>query len=164
MDYGARTNNSLIDFNYQRYVGWDENNECFKSFFSSETVSLISRKVTHLTKGVDVKNRSIVVPDVRITEVMDGVYQGYRPTTGDIYSRYIIPNHEQGNMVQSMIDQTIEIIVSTIRNTLGMEQNNQRLSAWVQVYGDFNTNGLRQYAPIKVLGKRPAQMQFNMNY
>jgi hypothetical protein len=165
MDYGYRLNNGqTCDLNYMRYVGWSENNDCIKSFFSPQTIALISKKVTELTRGVDKFNRSIIVPDERICEVMSSVYWAYRPATGDIYSRYIIPTREQDNAVQSLIDQTIEIITSNIRNQLGMEQNNEMLSAWIQVYGDFNAGGLRQHSQIKVLGKRPATMQFNMNY
>lgn len=158
-------NDQSCDYNTIRYVGWNNSNRyCLKKFFSKETVDLISRKVTQLTMGVDPQNRPIVVPPVRICEVMDGVYQGYRPPVGDIYSRYIIENNEQNNMVQSLIDQTIEIIVSNIRNSLGIEQANEQLSAWVQLYGDFNTQGLRQHAPIKVLEKRPNPMEFHMRY
>lgn len=158
-------NGESCDFNYVRYAGWSESNRaCLKSFFSKPTVDLISRKITQLTLGVDPQNRPIVVPNIRICEVMDSVYQGFRPTTGDIFTRYIIQNDEQQNMVQTLIDQTIEIIVSNIRNTLGIQQANQELSAWVQVYGDFNTQGIRAHAPIKIAGKRPSPFQFHMNY
>lgn len=158
-------NGETCDYNTKRYIGWKNSvRECTRVYFSKETVDLISRKVTELTMGVDPHNRKIVVPPVRICEVMDGIYQGYRPPVGDIYSRYIVPNNEQENMVQSMIDQTIEVIVSNIRNSLGIEQANEKLSAWVQVYGDFNTNGLRQHSPIKTLHKRPNPMEFHMNY
>jgi hypothetical protein len=156
--------NETRDLNYTRYVGWRELNDCIKKYFSQQTVDLISKKVTELTRGVDKLNRPIKVPDYLIQNVMDGVYQGFRPSTGDIYSRYIVSNGEQQNMVQSMIDQTIEIITSNIRNQLGMDENNEKLSVWVQVYGDFNTAGLRQHAPIKTLNRRPATMQFHMNY
>lgn len=164
MEHGLKICGETIDMNYQRYVGWSENNLCVRKFYSPQTVKLISKKVTELTKGVDPKNRSIVVPDERIIEVMDGVYQGYTPPTGDIYTRYVVPNNEQHNMVQSLIDQTIEIITSNIRNTIGIEEYNKTLSTWVQVYGDFNTHGLRSHDIIKTQEKRPTPMQFNMNY
>jgi hypothetical protein len=161
MDCNALEN---CDFNYLRHVGWSEDNECIKKFYSKPTIKLISKKVSELTKGVDPLNRTIVVPDYRICEVMDGVRQGYRPTVGDIFTRYIIPNNEQADVLQSLIDQTIEIIVSNIKNSLGMEQENSKLSAWVQVYGDFNPHNLRQHSIIKTRERRPATMQFHMNY
>jgi hypothetical protein len=157
-------NSDIHDYNYIRYCGWGEDNKCIIKLFSPETVRMISKKVTELTIGVDYKNRKIIVPDERIYEVLDGTFRAYRPPTGDIYSRYIIPNDNQANMVQSIIDQTIEVITSNIRNQLGMEEQNQKLSAWVQLYGDFSEHQLRQHAPIKILEKRPATMQFNMNY
>lgn len=164
MEHGQKICGEMINLNYTKHVGWSGDNPCTNQYFSPETVTLISNKVTELTKGVDHKNRPIIVPNERIIEVMNGVYQSFRPSVGDIHSRYIVPDNEQGNMVQSMIDRTIEIIVSNIRNSLGMEQYNQTLSAWVQVYGDFNTSGLRAHDIIKVQEKRPDPFQFNMNY
>ena len=167
MDYKILTiENPVIDFNTYRHVGWksDDLNSCITGFYSIETVNLISKKITELTKGVDKQNRSIIVPNQRIAEVMDGVYRNFRPPTSDIFSRYNIENNEQTNIVQSLIDQTIEIITSNIKNQLGMEQNNQTLSAWVQVYGNFNPHNLTQHAPIKIKEKRIPSMQFNMNY
>lgn len=157
-------NGDPSDFNYLRYVGWSEDNWCIRKFFSPATVRLISRKVSQLTKGVDQHNRTIVVPDIRIAEVMDGVYQRFTPPTGDIFTRYIIPNSEQANMVQSLIDQTIEVIVSNIRGQLGIEEANRKLTVWTTVLGDFNEHGLRAHPVLKTLEKSPARMQFNMNY
>lgn len=165
MEKGYRTeNNTLMDYNYLRNVGWSNDNACLREFFSPETVKLISKKITELTLGVDPHNRPIVVPESTIVDVMNGIYRGFRPAVGDIYSRYIVPNNEQPNMIQSMIDQTIEVIVSDIKNNLGMEQYNESLTAWVQLYGDFNLHGLRQHPPIKVLNKRPNTMEFHMRY
>lgn len=152
------------DYNYVRYVGWGEDNACIRKLYSLNTIRMISKKVSELTKGVDPKNRTILVPDERIYETLDGIYTRFRPTIGDIYSRYIVPNNESENYVQKIIDQTIETIVSTIKNELGMQEYNKTLSVWVQMYGDFNTHGLRQHSIIKVQEKRPSTMQFNMNY
>jgi hypothetical protein len=163
MEYKVE-NEQMCDFNYLRYVGWEQNNACFKKYFSEQTINIISRKVTELTMGVDPYNRKIIVPRERICEVMDGVYKNFRPSTADIYSRYNIPNDDQVDLVQSMIDQTIEIITDFIRNEIGIEENNKKLSAWIQLYGDFNIGGLRQTPIIKIREKRPAVMQFNMNY
>lgn len=154
-----------MEYNSYRYVGWDGNTDlCRAKFFSKEIVNLISRKVTELTEGVDKKNRLILVPDDTIKQVMDGVYQSFTPTVGDIHSRYIISDNEQTDTLTTMIDQTIEIIVSNVRNTIGIEQHNESLSTWVQVYGDFNKHGLRAHPTIYTREKRPDTMQFNMNY
>jgi hypothetical protein len=155
---------SECDFNYLRHVGYSEHPTGFYKFFSKDTVALISKKITQLTKGVDKLNRDIIVPDQRICEVMDGVYQQFRPSTGDIYTRYVIDSEEQNSMTQNLIDQTIEVIFSNIVNQLGIEEANSKLSAWVQVYGDFNVEGLRAHSEIKIREKRPISMEFHMRY
>lgn len=155
---------SNCDFNYVRHVGYSEHPTGFFKFFSPETVRTISKKITQLTKGVDKLNRDIIVPDQRICEVMDGVYQQFRPSTGDIYTRYVIESEEQNNMTQNLIDQTIEVIFSNIVNQLGIEEANSKLSAWVQVLGDFNPEGLRYHPELKIREKRPISMEFHMRY
>lgn len=164
MEHGKQLDGEPLDFGYIRHSGYQDTSTCLQEYYSKETICLISRKVTQLTRGVNSEGRPIVVPDENIIDVMNGVHEGYRPETGDIYSRYIVENNNRTSMVQSMIDQTIEIITSDIRNNLGMEEHNRKLSAWVQLYGDFNTDGLRQHAPIKVREKRPSPMQFHMRY
>ena len=156
--------NPSYDLNYTRHVGWNLTDESARKFFSKETVNLISKKITQLTLGVDSLNRPIVVPKERITEVMDGVYSNWRPQVGDIYSRHIVPNERQKDFVESLINQTIEIITDTITNEFGMIEANSKLSAWVQLYGDFNPHNLNQTPQIKIKHKRPSSMQFNMNY
>ena len=96
---------------------------------------------------------------------MSTVYNNYRHPTGDIHSRYIIASKDGPyNYIQEMINQTIEIIVSTLRNEFGTIYNNESLSIWNTVLGDFNSQKLRQHAPIKVLNKRSDRMQFFQNY
>jgi hypothetical protein len=164
MEYATRLNGVICDNNYLRHVGWKENNPCIQKYYSQETVDIISYKVTELLQGVDPQNRPIQVPDDKICHVMSQIYSSFRPPTGDIYGRYNIPNDQTGSYIQSMIDQTIEVIVSNVRNTLGMEEHNKNLTIWTTVLGDFNRFGLGSHAPIKVQNKHPQFMAFNMNY
>tara|TARA_B100001094_G_scaffold327120_1_gene384601 strand:+ start:840 stop:1334 length:495 start_codon:yes stop_codon:yes gene_type:complete len=164
MENASYIGSDIIDQNYLKYTGWSESNLCVQQYFSKDTVRTISRKVSELTMGVDPENRTIVVPDNRIIEVMNSVWSGYRPPTGDIYSRYIVPSGDEMSDNQRMIDQCIEIIVSFARNTIGIEENNKKLTAWTTVYGDFNEHQLRQHPPIKIRNKRPNPLEFNMNY
>lgn len=169
MEYGISIddNNKSRDSSYIRHVGYSENNKGIKQYFSKNTVCTISRKVTELLQGVNPDNRPIVVPDHIITNVMDSVYSTFRPETGGIYARYNIPNSAQASSesyVQQMIDQTIEIIVTDVRNNLETESNNSKLSIWTTVLGDFNSHGLQSHPQIKLRNKRPNPMQFNMNY
>lgn len=165
MEYGTKICGTICDSNYVKYVGYEQSNTCVKKYFSKSNVNTISRKITELLQGVDPENRPIVVPDTTICSVMSDVYDSYRPPTGDIHSRYIVPSGTSSeSYVQNMIDQTIEIITSDVKNNLEMEEHNRKLTIWTTVYGDFNDHGLRQHPPIKLRNKRPAPMQFNMNY
>jgi hypothetical protein len=166
MEHGKQIGcfDTMIDQNYSRYVGWEETNDQIKYYYSQETVKLISKKVSEILEGVDSQNRKIVVPDQTIINVMNGIELSYRPETGDIFGRYNVPKSSPTNYLQDMIDQTIELITSDVRNNIETDQNNKKLTVWTTVYGDFNNHGLRQHAPIKVRNKRPNPLQFNMNY
>jgi hypothetical protein len=165
MEYGTKICGPLCDDNYIKHVGYKQSNVCIQKYFDISTVSTISNKVTELLQGVDPENRPIVVPDSTICSVMSEIYDSYRPPTGDIFSRYNIPSGiGSESYVQNMIDQVIEVITSDVRNNLGMEECNKKLTIWTTVLGDFNNDGLRSHPPIKVRNKRPAPMQFNMNY
>jgi hypothetical protein len=83
---------------------------------------------------------------------------------GDIFSRYQVVEESGRDDYRDMIARTIEISVSQIRTQLEMEENNNKLSIWNTVLGDFNENGLRSHAPIKTRKRKPDSMLFNMNY
>ena len=140
MEHGSKINSGdlMLDQNYTRYIGWEEVGDSIKDFYSSNTVKTISNKVSELLRGVDHLNRKIVVPDQTVINVMNGIETTYRPETGDIFGRYNVPKSGPTNHVQVMIDQTIELITSDVRNNLEMEENNKKLTAWTTVYGDFN--------------------------
>lgn len=140
----------ICDDNFMRYVGFQENNDCIKYYFSNDTVKTISCKLTELLQGVDPHGRNIVVPDNTICSVMSQIYQSFRPQTGDIYGRYNIPSYQPENYVQNMIDQVIEVIVSDVRNNLGMDEINSKLNIFNTILGDFNVNGLRSHPVIKI--------------
>lgn len=158
-------NNPNYFFMQDRYALFREDNCDYQKYFSYDTLRQISCKVTELTMGLGDNNRPIVVPDQNIANVMDAVYQSYRPMTSDIYSRYNIPTGQNTpSYVQQMVDQVIEIIYSDIRNNLEMERNNKKLSVWTTVLGDFNNHGLRAHPMIKTKVRRPNPMEFHMNY
>ena len=167
MEYGSKIGTTcydyMIDQNYNKFSGWQEIGVSSK-FFIPENVKLISEKVSELTMGVDEKNRKIKVPNDLIINVMNSVFTAYRPPVGDINTRYNVPKNSPTDYTQDLIDQTIELIVNDIRVNLGMQQNNAKLTAWTTVYGDFNEQGLRSHPPIKIRNRKPASMQFNMNY
>lgn len=162
-------NDTQKNLNYTRFVGYDQSVNaifpCTRDFFSQDNINLISTKVTELTIGVHPENKQIVVPEEWILDVMNSVYENYTGgEVGAIYSRLIIPNVQPENGLNTWTNETINLLVSHIRDTYGMIECNQKLTAWTTVYGDFNENGLRSHAPIKIRRKRPQPAQFNMNY
>jgi hypothetical protein len=96
--------------------------------------------------------------------VLSTVYDDFTPETGGIYSRYTIGSESVYDYYNHMANMAIEIIVQNVRDQLGMEENNKKLTVWTTVLGDFNSHGLRSHGQIKTLHKRPDPMQFNMNY
>ena len=166
MEYGELICDNITKSDlYTKYVGYKDNNPCIEKYYSNENVRKISKKVTELLMGVHPENRPIIVPDSTIYNVLDSIYQNYRPPTGDIYGRYNIPSGTTTeSYVQDMIDQVIEIIYSDVKNNLEVEYNNSKLSKWVTVLGDFNDNMLRSHPILKIKKRRPNPMEFNMNY
>jgi hypothetical protein len=161
-------NNTILDTSYQKYVGWGEtiaNREDYESMWTPNRLSIIQNKITQLLDGIDPQGRPIIVPLETIGSVLSEVFRSNRPQVGSIYSRYIQMEPESNrNDIRDIIDRTINIIVSQVKNELLMTQNNQRLTIWSTLYGDFNKEGLRQHGPIKIRKKHPQLMMFNMNY
>lgn len=147
---------------YVKHVGYQNTNDGISAYFSPSTARFISSKVTSLLKPY--YPNGIIIPCERIVELMNDVYEAYRPSTGDIFTRYSIPSDENPNYIDEMINQVITIATDNVKNNLLTEQRNSQLTVWSSLYGDFNQQGLRQHAPIKTREKRPQPMQFHMNY
>jgi hypothetical protein len=167
MEYGKEITNEKFQLNnnYNKFVGYEQNPD-LNNFFSNDTVTFISKKVTQLLEGVHPENKHIVVPDKNIVAVMNQVYSNFRPPVGDIYSRlHITSQNKVQDYTPEMIDQVIETITSYVRNTMQMEENNSKLTIWTTVYGDFNAHGLKRTPLTKcVRQKRPSPFQFHMKY
>ena len=147
---------------YLQHVGYTNTNAGIATFFSRSTAEFISKKVTELL--TEFYPQGIIVPLERIIDIMNSIYEAYRPSTGDIYSRYTIPSNENANCIDEMINQVIEVIVTQVKDNMAMDQRNSQLTAWTQVLGTFNEEGLRSHAPIKIRHRRPTPMLMNMNY
>lgn len=142
------------------HVGYqpDENT---KGYFSQETVVFIQSKVRELLTSF--YPPGIIVPHDKILNVMNNVYKNFRPSTGDIFTRYSIPSRENPNYIDTMINQVIQIITNDIQTNLITEQSNSMLNIRSSILGDFNPWGLRQYSTIKTREKKP-NFLINMNY
>jgi hypothetical protein len=130
-----------------------------KELFSKQNINKVSSKITQLLQGIDSKNRKIIIPDKTIGSIMSTVYNNFNPVRSDMYSTY-----QTNSDLTQVNDQVINIITSDIKNNIGMEECNSKLSIWTTVLGDFNQHGLRQHSSIKIREKRPNPMLFNMNY
>jgi hypothetical protein len=156
------------DTNFYSHVGWEQTSDdsvALNYLFSNSTLDLISNEVSDALRGVDPEGRRIIVPNDKIANVLSSVYQnGTRTDIGSIYSTFTIPDLQSRNDIRNIINQTINIVVSAIKNEIEITENNKKLSVWNTVLGDFNTQGLRQYAPIKLRTKHPQYMAFEMHY
>lgn len=160
--------NTSSNGNFMANVGWEETSagNCeLNSLYSEPMLDSISKAITKLLEGADPQNRPIIVSNENIASVMSNVYRfGTRTNIGDIYSRFIIPQEQSRNDMRTIVNQTINIIVSNIKNQMGMEEANKKLTVWTTLLGDFNKEGLRAHGPIKLRRKHPQYMAFNMNY
>lgn len=150
-------------------VGWDytkEDNEKYAFLFSQVNLDYLSSTISDALRGVDPQNRKIIVPDDKISNVLSTVYKyGTRCNVGDIYTRYNVGGISTRNDIKDINNQTITIIVSAIRDEVETTENNKKLSIWDQaLLGDFNRQGLRAHAPIKIRKRHPQYMAYNMNY
>lgn len=152
-----------------QYVGWEytkENDPKIAFLFSQKNIDYLSETITEALEGIDPENRSIIIPDNRICEVLNAIYKdGTRPNIGDIQTRYAIPSITTRNDIKEINNQVIAVIVSYIKNEIGMTENNKSLNIWdATVLGSFSKLGLRAHPPIKIRNRRPMPMYFFQNY
>lgn len=145
---------------YVAHVGYKDTNLNVQALFSTETLLLISRAVTNSLR--DIYEPGIVVPLDKINDVLNGVYESWRPATGDPMTMYNVVSTENPNSVNEIINETINLIVGQVRSQLIMESNNSKLTKWTTVLGTHNDHGLRSHPVLKLKNKRPQSMLFNM--
>jgi len=158
-----------VDPGYKKYVGWQGTiggDIDFKFLWEKQRLLMYQQKISQLLQGVSPDGRPIIVPTETIGSVLYKCYESNRPQVGDIYSRYIQEGIEGGyrNDVAEIVDRAINIIVSQIRNEYEITANNNKLTVWNSLYGDFNKQGLRAHPPIKIRKRRTMPLMFNMNY
>lgn len=169
MSYTITNAQKQRNLNFTRNVLYDTkgaNSSGVNYLFSQENIKEMSRKISSILEGVDPLNRKIIVPDETIISVLNSVYQNFTPNVGSIYGRYNMAPLELDidNSTNNIMYQTIEIIVSDVKNNIGMEEENSALSVWTTVLGDFNEHGLMQHPKIKLKNKRPTAGLFHMHY
>ena len=156
MEYGEEIESIVLDQNNYRHIGWKEENNCNQGYYTQDNIKMISQRLSELLKDVDQDGKQIIVTEKVIINAMNTTYTNYRPQ--------VCTQDEPIDIIQEMLDQTIENIASEVRTNIKQDQNNQKLTIWTTLYGDFNKHGLRSHPIIKLRKKRPAPMQFHMNY
>ena len=145
------TLDSSGDWGNMKYVGYDtRQSQATQYLFDKSTIKTISSKITELLQGVEKNGKQIIVTDNIITNVISSLLaKNNIGNIGDIYSRYTIARQEPDCGVSSIIDRTIETIVSYIKNQYGMIENNESLSIWNSILGGQNELGLMPHSKIK---------------
>lgn len=155
------------DNNFLRFTGYSYDNvKCLEHLFSKENIDSMSRDITEFLKGVSEDGRDIVVPNDRISAVLSSVQENYIATNaGDIHTRYTIERAPIDDYAM-MRAQAVNIIVTNVRDSLGMEQNNKKLDVWNTVLGEQNPLRIRGHDILSgyIRKRRPTPMQFNMKY
>lgn len=143
-------NKHFFDENYYRHTGYDPSSPCYSKYFNQKTVDIISRQISLNLLGLLPNNQVIKVTDNVIGHVMSSVYQDRMAKVADIYTIYTIPDSRPVDFVNEMIDRVINIITENIRTEYEMISNNQKLTKWTTVLGDFNKHNLRSHSEIKI--------------
>ena len=131
-----------------------------QALFSNETLLVISSAVTNALR--DLYAPGIIVPLHIICNVLNALYEAYRPPSGDPITMYNVVSDENANSVNALINQTVNVIVGQVRSQLIMEQNNSKLTKWSTVLGTHNEYGIRSHPVLKIRNKRPQPMMINM--
>lgn len=147
--------------NYGRYVGVEQTS-IYDKYYNNNTIRSIQEYLAEKLRPYEKQKRRVVIDKEIIISVMQNIISARIPDVGDIYTHYIIPNEK--NDFMDIVNRTIQILYSDIKNEMEMEQNNAKLSVWSTLYGDFNKQGLRAHAPVKIRNNKPQSMLFNMNY
>lgn len=162
------TNETPYNSSYMAYVGWQNTSNddpTITYLFSEANLMALQAQIAHALQGVEPQGREIRVTLPRIAEVLSNMYQNAtRTRVGDIYSRYIVPQDQNRCDVREINNLTINVIVRAVKDEYETIANNQRLTVWSTLLGDFNKEGLRSHPPIKIRRRHPQYMAFNMNY
>ena len=156
-----------LDMSQFQYVGWDSVaswNSLTNRLFSKRTMNVIREKTSEYLVGVDPLGRKIIPSDNVMVNALYSVFRDHIPQTGDIYGRYSIRDDLTRNDYSYIVDKTISLLVNGIRTDLEMQEQNEKLTIWTTVLGEFNEHGLRSTPPIKLRHKRPDPILFHMKY
>jgi hypothetical protein len=175
MEYGVSLSNGPDDYNNLKFIGWSANQldcnvpcEQYSDLFKQETVNYIQQQVSNYLTPMS--GKPVMVEDKQIREMITSVWNIESVRPANIYTKDTFNNvgTQWESPTQTPYKRIVEIVIqsitSQIRNLHEMAECNNSLSIWNSLYGDFNPAGLRAHPKIKLRERRPATMQFNMNY
>jgi hypothetical protein len=125
------------------------NNEA--SFFSLKNKSDIAMEI--FKKSKTFYPAGVLVPLEKIEHVMTSVFNSYKPS-------YL----KQNTWLNDISKEVVQIALDNIKSFVLEQQRFNTLDPWVQIYGDFNKQGLRQHDCLKIRKNKSSEGLFNMRY
>ena len=124
--------------------------------WSDEAVEFVSKQVTEILFAQS--QRTIVVPNDAIREVLNSQMKYYRPKTGDIFTRYNLEETIPDGLADSLtiMKMSIDVIVAAINGEISQDLNQACFSAWPLPY-------IQRHEKVKLNLRRPA-MRFNVRF
>jgi|TARA_Y100000389_G_scaffold189166_1_gene212601 hypothetical protein len=159
----------IHNYKNMAHVGYEKasgqyTNPGVENLFNDSTGQYISAQITSRLGTELMGGRPIVVPMRTIWGILSALYQNYTGHPGGIHGRYTIPNNNL-NVFQSLVNETITVIVENVRTSLEIDQINGSLSKWDTILGDFNDKGLRSHPPLNGnIDERMNRGQIHMRY
>lgn len=124
-----------------------------------ELVKIVSDQVYNYF--IEKYNKEIIVPFHSVDGVLRTVFENRTVVVGNPFTRYIVPPDDNRD---SIIHQSIQIIVSQIETEMLIQKKNETLSVWNAQLGHQNPHGLLAHSHIKLNQKRPPLSIINMRY
>jgi hypothetical protein len=127
--------------------------------WSRESIDFVSKQVTEILNTEF--DKTIIVPDATIIDVLNSQLQYYRPKTGDIFTRYNLENTipDGTNDSLTLMKASIDIIVAAVSGDMTQETSSNSFSIWNSV--DGSSLGMQAHPQVKLNMRRPA-MRFNL--
>lgn len=134
----------MNNFESSRFAVAYDTSGIYSTFFGTRNIQAMSKEITFRLQGIHPQGKNIIIHETQLRSVMDSVYKN---TSRDI---------------ERMIMMTISYCVDAIKDEFITQQQNSKLTPWVQMFPE--SSGLRQYSKIKIRDKRPTPMMFIENY
>ena len=127
------------------HVGYRETSRYIQELFSTKTLILMSKLITENLR--DIAPFGIVVPLDIIANILNALYESYRPP--------IELNRRGESMYTTLVKETVNNITQQIRDETIMNRNAAKLTVWSTVLGSQHSPDLRAHPEIKTKDSLP---------